>query len=198
MPEPRPQTARAILPNAGITAWYERQLRALVRQMAGATEREIKMVYRAEILAQDEAVRPAPPQPDKLKALLAAIFKRMGQRFDEAARLIAASLAKKVGGYTHKNMAAALKEAGLTVEMNLTAREAALMQNIIRENVDLIKSIPEQYFDRVRAAVGERLGLKYTPEINFEFDRNLEYAQHMTDLLNQIGRQRAETGDHDQ
>ncbi|MDR1920149.1 MAG: 30S ribosome-binding factor RbfA [Candidatus Adiutrix sp.] len=36
----------------------------------------------------------------------------------------------------------------------------------------------------VRAAMGEHLQLKYTPEINFEFDRNLEYAQHMNELLN--------------
>ncbi|UQZ90815.1 30S ribosome-binding factor RbfA [Deltaproteobacteria bacterium Smac51] len=35
----------------------------------------------------------------------------------------------------------------------------------------------------VRAALGEALHLKYAPEIKFEFDRNLEYAQHMNDLL---------------
>lgn len=36
----------------------------------------------------------------------------------------------------------------------------------------------------VRSAVGERLSLKYSPEIKFEFDRNLEYAQHMNEILN--------------
>jgi ribosome-binding factor A len=36
----------------------------------------------------------------------------------------------------------------------------------------------------VRVALGEALKLKYTPEIKFEFDRNLEYAQHMTEILN--------------
>ena len=35
----------------------------------------------------------------------------------------------------------------------------------------------------VRAAVGEALQLKHSPEIKFEFDRNLEYAQHMNELL---------------
>jgi len=35
----------------------------------------------------------------------------------------------------------------------------------------------------VRSAVGEALRLKYAPEIKFEFDRNLEYAQHMNELL---------------
>lgn len=38
----------------------------------------------------------------------------------------------------------------------------------------------------VRSVVGESLNLKYAPEIKFEFDRNLEYAQRMTDVLNKI------------
>lgn len=42
----------------------------------------------------------------------------------------------------------------------------------------------------VRAAVGETLHLKYSPEIKFEFDRNLEYAQHMNEVLNQLAGER--------
>ena len=38
----------------------------------------------------------------------------------------------------------------------------------------------------VRALVGETLDLKFTPQIKFEFDRNLEYAQHMTELLGSL------------
>lgn len=42
----------------------------------------------------------------------------------------------------------------------------------------------------VRAAVGEALRLKYSPEIKFEFDRNLEYAQHMNEVFNQLAESR--------
>jgi ribosome-binding factor A len=49
----------------------------------------------------------------------------------------------------------------------------------------------------VRAAVGETLKLKYTPEIKFEFDRNLEYAQHMTEILNSLNRDQARAAGHD-
>lgn len=42
----------------------------------------------------------------------------------------------------------------------------------------------------IRAAVGESLSLKYAPEIKFEFDRNLEYAQHMSEILNRISAER--------
>jgi len=38
----------------------------------------------------------------------------------------------------------------------------------------------------VRASVGETLHLKYAPEIKFEFDRNLEYAQHINEVLNSL------------
>ncbi|MDR0882820.1 MAG: 30S ribosome-binding factor RbfA [Candidatus Adiutrix sp.] len=38
----------------------------------------------------------------------------------------------------------------------------------------------------VRAYLGETLNLKYTPEISFRFDRNLEYAQHMAEILNAL------------
>ena len=44
----------------------------------------------------------------------------------------------------------------------------------------------------VRASVGESLTLKYAPEIKFEFDRNLEYAQHMNELLNSLAGPEAE------
>ncbi len=39
----------------------------------------------------------------------------------------------------------------------------------------------------VRAAVGETLSLKHAPEIKFEFDRNLEYAQHINEVLSGLG-----------
>ncbi len=38
----------------------------------------------------------------------------------------------------------------------------------------------------VRAAVGESLNLKYAPAVKFEFDRNLEYAQHINEVLKSI------------
>jgi ribosome-binding factor A len=35
----------------------------------------------------------------------------------------------------------------------------------------------------VRALLGENLSLKHVPEINFEYDKNLEYAQHISEVL---------------
>lgn len=49
----------------------------------------------------------------------------------------------------------------------------------------------------VRSTLATELGLRYTPEIKFEFDRNLEYAQHMNDLLKRVGPNVAGVLEHD-
>lgn len=49
----------------------------------------------------------------------------------------------------------------------------------------------------VRASVGETLGLKHTPEILFEFDRNLEYAQHMAKIFNGLSESASTQGGDD-
>lgn len=49
----------------------------------------------------------------------------------------------------------------------------------------------------VRAAVGEGLCLKYAPEIKFEFDRNLEYAQHINEVLKSLEMSEPESGNDD-
>lgn len=38
----------------------------------------------------------------------------------------------------------------------------------------------------IRASVGEKLQLKYAPELRFEFDRNPEYAQHINEVLKSL------------
>ena len=37
-----------------------------------------------------------------------------------------------------------------------------------------------------RREIGSKLEIKHTPEIRFEFDRNMEYAQHMAKVLKDL------------
>ena len=157
---PAPKTARMVPPNAGIEAWYARNLKALVRQMATATEREVKAAFRDYLdggLAQD--AKPGGSLDAAWARILEAIFGRMSARLNEAAGLFASRLGRRVAGYTSKNVTAALKEAGFIVNMRLSARETVVISDIIRENVELLfkgpKSLSKQYFERVRDAVGE-------------------------------------------
>ena len=49
----------------------------------------------------------------------------------------------------------------------------------------------------VRKELGRRLGLRYTPEIIFEFDPSIEYAIHMEELIQSIHRGKEPNGDEE-
>lgn len=42
----------------------------------------------------------------------------------------------------------------------------------------------------LRGPVGRSLGIRHSPELRFELDRNVEYAAHMDDLFAQLRRDR--------
>jgi ribosome-binding factor A len=85
------------------------------------------------------------------------------------------------------------------VKMTADLKRAVVLYSLLGGDEE--KAAARKALDRasgfVRTAVGETLGLKYTPEIRFEFDRNLEYAQHMAELLNSLGRDKIGDEDHD-
>ena len=86
-----------------------------------------------------------------------------------------------------------------TAKMTADLKRAVILYSLLGGNEE--KAAVQKALDRaagfVRTAVGETLGLKYTPEIRFEFDRNLEYAQHMTELLNNLSRDLGGAEDRD-
>ena len=86
-----------------------------------------------------------------------------------------------------------------SVKMTADLKRAAVFYSL--QGGEEEKAAARKALDRaagfVRTSVGETLGLKYTPEIKFEFDRNLEYAQHISELLSNLGLDRAGAEDHD-
>jgi ribosome-binding factor A len=100
----------------------------------------------------------------------------------------------------HKSKDPRLKPVNVTaVKMTADLKRAVVLYSLLGGDEE--KNAARKALDRatgfVRTAVGETLGLKYTPEIKFEFDRNLEYAQHMTELLNSLGQDKGGAADHD-
>jgi ribosome-binding factor A len=85
------------------------------------------------------------------------------------------------------------------VNMTADLKRAVILYSLLGgdEEKDAVRKALDRAIGFVRAAVGETLKLKYTPEIKFEFDRNLEYAQHMTEILNSLDRDQAGAEDHD-
>jgi ribosome-binding factor A len=85
------------------------------------------------------------------------------------------------------------------VKMTPDLKRAVVLYSLLGGEEE--KAAAQKVLDRaagfVRVALGEALKLKYTPEIKFEFDRNLEYAQHMTEILKDISRDQAGAEGHD-
>ena len=87
-----------------------------------------------------------------------------------------------------------LRQVNVTVvKMTADLRRAVVLYSHLGGDED--RASVQKALDRasgfVRTAVGEKLNLKFTPEIKFEFDRNLEHARHMAELLNNLDRDKA-------
>ena len=85
------------------------------------------------------------------------------------------------------------------VKMTADLKRAVVFYSLLggeEEKADFRKAL-DRATGFVRTSVSETLGLKHTPEIKFEFDRNLEYAQHMSELLGNLSLDRAGAEDHD-
>jgi uncharacterized protein with gpF-like domain len=148
----KPVTVRAIHANAGVHVWYYGALEAAVQIMHEVISREVLATYgetRPPDLAHD-----APRNPSLL--LRAALRKWGGlwvSRFDKLSLDLAQQFARKSFGTTQTAMRAALKDAGFTVRFAPTPASQAAYQAVVAEQVNLIRSIPQQYLKDVESQV---------------------------------------------
>jgi len=102
-----------------------------------------------------ELARDAAPRNPSL--LLRSALRRWGglwvSKFDKLSLDLSKKFASKSFGMTQTQMRAALKEAGFTVAFKPTPASAAAYQAVVAEQVNLIKSIPQQYLKDVESKV---------------------------------------------
>lgn len=139
----------AVHPNAGITAGYRRRLQRLIKEMARSFEHWTKAAYRADppIMATD-----ATPAKE-LQSAVEALARRWERRFDEAAPKLARYFARSARSRSDAALKTILKDGGFTVEFKMTKAMRDVLDATIEQNVQLIKSIPEQYLTQVQGAV---------------------------------------------
>lgn len=148
----KPVTVRAVHASAAIQDWYFAQLDALVDTMAGVVSRGVLAAY-GQIEPTDHAMD-APRNPSLL--LRAALRKWGGlwvSKFDKLSLDLGQQFAKKSFGVTQTQMRAALADAGFTVKFSPTPASAAAYQAVVAEQVNLIRSIPQQYLKDVESKV---------------------------------------------
>ena len=74
------------------------------------------------------------------------------------------------------------------VKMTADLRHALIRYSSYDEAADrkAIQKSLEQAAGFIRREIGRVVNLKFVPEIQFEFDRSMEYAQHMDKILREI------------
>lgn len=149
----KPVTLRAIHASAAIHAWYFDQLTRHIEAMADSVTRGVLAAY-GELTPPELAKDAKPRNPSLL--LRAALRKWSGlwvSKFDKLSLDLAAAFARKSFGITQTQLRAALKDAGFTVKFDPTPASAAAYQAVVAEQVNLIKSIPQQYLKDVESKV---------------------------------------------
>lgn len=145
----RPRVARAIWPNAGTRARYQKQMMREIGRMAASVEYWLPAQYRKEppLLAEDAS--PA----DEMRKRVNKLRQRWQGHFDTMAKVVAESFLRNQFKGTDIAMRSALKDAGWSVEFTMTPAMRDAFEASLAENVGLIRSIPEHYFTQVEGIV---------------------------------------------
>lgn len=140
---------RPVRPNLGAEAAYRRRLKKQTKRMANSAEYWLAAWYKRwpPRLATDAS--PA----NEVSKRLQALAKKWQKRFNEFAVALAPLAAKEFLSTSDKAFAKALKNVGFTVSFKMTREQQDVMAAVIAENVNLIKSIPAEYFKDVNYIV---------------------------------------------
>lgn len=148
----RTQTLRRISPNAGIEAWYRRQLDNAVSEMHNSVLYWLRAEYRKTDLAQDAS------PVNLMRGAMQQLARRWQKKFDEMALRLARRFAGDVLKNSDASLSTALRDAGFTVPFRMTAEMNTALQASITENVNLIRSIPQQHLTQVETLVMQSVG----------------------------------------
>lgn len=143
---------RAVSPNMGIRNEYRKKLLELIRPMLIEATAEIKRLYASDspLIIQDET--PA----SKYKAMIEDMRKRSRARFDKASEVLATGFTLKVVSNVARSQKSALSAAGLgdfAVRYDFGNVKRDVVDAIINQNVNLIKSIDQTFFEHLENEV---------------------------------------------
>jgi uncharacterized protein with gpF-like domain len=148
----KPVVVRAIHPNAGVRAWYQGELDAMITKMHNSVKGAILALYRDEEPA-DGLAHDATPPPLLLRRALLKWGGLWTRRLDSLSLDLAERFARKNFNVTQTQMKTAFAEAGFTVKFTPTPGSVSAYHAVAAENVNLIRSIPAQYLKDVQSKV---------------------------------------------
>lgn len=154
---------RPVYANAGVEAAYREKLERLIDEMQRSTVWWLRAVYRKnETRITQDAMpgtsggtteTPSETPSNWLAWVLRRLQAYWQRRWRKSAERIARDFVGSAQRHTLSAYGAAFKAAGMTVKMDPGRVMNDTVQALIAENVSLIKSIPQQYFDEVTGLV---------------------------------------------
>lgn len=145
-------TLPAVPPNAGVQAWYFRQLKRLLERMADSIELHVLASYRRD----NPDIGMASDESSSSIALRRSMNKwgtRWISKFDAMATEIARKFARQTHEHIDRSSAAILKNAGFTVRFSPTPAARNAYQATVAQNVQLIKNLPREYYEGIQNSV---------------------------------------------
>lgn len=157
-------------PNAGIKAGYQADLNRLLRSVRNEVVQAV----------QQNWVAPSPVAMDNATDILArvidSIFSRWVTSLNDLPQKIARTFVGRTKANYDRQLGAALKKSGFTVDLQMTEFTAKAVRASVGVNVGLIKSIPGEYLGDVQKMVWESV------EGGFDLKTltdNLDHAYHI-------------------
>lgn len=138
-------TLNSIAPSASITKWYREQMQGMMDDMRADIIADVVRPYRAEI-AMDGIV-------DWIGHIIDGIVSKWQKKLDSLSDTVARELVGKSKTNYDKRLHNLLRRRGFTVNFQRTKYMEEQAQIALGENVALIKSIGNEYLDKVRSAV---------------------------------------------
>lgn len=145
------KTLVPISPNAGVEAWYRRQLQTLIDEMSADMLRAVSEAWRKD--APDIGMAHDALGEWLLRKAIDRWADNWIVRMNLAAATISTQFASRAFKATDNSMMSALRDAGFTVKFKPTQRSVRAYQAVVDTQVGLIKSIPQQYLKDVQTTV---------------------------------------------
>lgn len=179
-------TLESIAPNASLAKWYREQMQSMMDEMRKDIINDVVKPYNSEI-AMDGIL-------DWMGHVIDGIVKKWQGMLDGLSQDVARELVGKAKTHYDRRLLNILKKRGFTVNFRNTQYVQDQAQIALGENVALIKSIGNEYLDKVRSAVWRSVKngydveglIKQLREIDGVTDRRAKnIAKDQTAKLNQ-------------
>lgn len=146
-----PVLVPAIWPNAALEAWYRRKLREMIDAVHASMALHVCAAYKRQPSTLGFAADNS--SSVELMHTLERWSRHWRHRLDDMAAEIASAFARRSFARTQFSMMDALKRAGFTVRFKPTRKSIEAYRAVLAENVNLIKSVPQQYLTDVQTQV---------------------------------------------